>query len=55
MTAIFMPVDNNGSTLWVTLLSAVMAAIVILKHTDNIKRLIKGTEKPLTVKENKNV
>ncbi len=55
MTAIFMPVDNNGSTLWVTLLSAVMAAIVILKHTDNIRRLIKGTEKPLTVKENKNV
>lgn len=51
---IFMPLcialfpRNTGEKVWVSvLLSFVMVIIIYLKHLENIKRLIKGEEKPI--------
>ena len=39
---------NTGEKIWVsTALTFVMVLIIYLKHLENIKRLIKGQEKPI--------
>ena len=45
---------NTGERVWVSvLLTLVMVLIIYLKHIENIKRLIKGEEKPLFGKNKK--
>ena len=45
---------NHSALFWPqSLLSIVMGLIVILKHSENIKRLINGTEKKLTIRRKK--
>lgn len=38
----------------VTVLSALTGAVVVIKHRSNIKRLIAGTEKPISLKKTEN-
>lgn len=45
---------NTGEKIWVSVaLTFVMVLIIYLKHTENIKRLIKGEEKPIFGKNKK--
>lgn len=45
---------NNPALFWPqALLAAVMGVLVILKHSENIKRLINGTEKKITDRKGK--
>ncbi len=45
---------NNPALFWPqALLAAVMGVLVILKHSENIKRLINGTEKKITDRKEK--
>ena len=47
---------NKGAAfLWQILLAALMGLIVFLKHSDNIKRLIKGEEKHIKIGRKKDV
>jgi glycerol-3-phosphate acyltransferase PlsY len=61
---VFAPVGNTNAPAYtantpipmeafVPLAAACIAVLVIYKHKDNIKRLIKGEEKKLTLKKNK--
>jgi glycerol-3-phosphate acyltransferase PlsY len=61
---VFSPVDNTNApaytantplpmAVFVPVAAACIAALVIYKHKDNIKRIIKGEEKKLTLKKNK--
>ncbi len=47
--------DRDALLLPQAFLAAGMGAIVFLKHTENIKRLIAGEEKKLTIRKKKNV
>jgi glycerol-3-phosphate acyltransferase PlsY len=61
---VFSPVDNTNApaytantplpmAVFVPIAAACIAALVIYKHKDNIKRLLNGEEKKLTLKKNK--
>ena len=45
---------NHNALFWPqAVLAVVMGLIVVIKHTENIKRLINGTEKKLTIRRKK--
>jgi glycerol-3-phosphate acyltransferase PlsY len=41
-------IPNFGNTIYFNIFALLMAAIVIFKHRENIKRLLSGTENKLT-------
>lgn len=50
------PLPSHGAVtltylIAVTLVSAIVGAVVVIKHKENIKRLLNGTEKPITTKK----
>ncbi|HHW46273.1 MAG TPA: glycerol-3-phosphate 1-O-acyltransferase PlsY [Clostridiales bacterium] len=47
---VFFDANSGTNRVAVVLLAALLGAIVVAKHKDNIKRIIKGEEKPITSK-----
>lgn len=47
---VFFNAGSGADRIAVVLLAALLGAIIIAKHKDNIKRIIKGEEKPITSK-----
>ncbi len=54
LSIVFRTEENGASWIPQTLLSVIMGAIVFIKHSENIKRLVAGKEKKLTVRGRKN-
>ncbi len=51
INGVFLTLTNDPHRIFFTLAAAVVALVVIVMHKENIKRLLKGTEKPLVIKK----
>ena len=47
---VFLKLNNDPNWIFFTSAAALIAILVVIMHKENIKRLLKGTEKPLVIK-----
>ncbi len=51
INGVFLTLTNDPNWIFFTSAAALVAIVVVVMHKENIKRLLKGTEKPLVIKK----